>query len=59
MKNTEKKNNSKRVYQKPMIDQIALDNEISMVMLSIPPADPDGSIQPDRFSMNPFKLTKL
>lgn len=59
MKKNTKQNNNKRAYQKPMIEKVLLDHEISMVMLSDPPSDPDGSIQPDHFSMNPFKLPKL
>lgn len=57
MKNIEKQNNTKRSYQKPLIERIALDHEISMVMLSgEPPLDPLGSTQPDHFSLNPFKM---
>lgn len=56
MKNNHKQNNPKRVYAKPVIERIVLDHEISMVMLSDPPGDPSGSIQPDHFSMNPFKF---
>lgn len=59
MKNNKKQNNTKRPYQKPVLERIALDHEISMVMLSDPPSDPDGSIQPDHFSMNPFKMQNL
>lgn len=59
MKNIQKKNNSKRRnYSKPSVKRIRLDNEISMVMMS-PPPDPRESIQPDHFSVNPFKISKL
>jgi hypothetical protein len=53
MKTIHKK--QKRNYAKPQIERIKLDNEISMVMMS-PPPDPDGSIQPEHFSVNPFKM---
>jgi hypothetical protein len=49
------KNIKKRTYSKPQVERIKLDNEISMVMMS-PPLDPDGSIQPEHFSVNPFKM---
>jgi hypothetical protein len=49
----------KRNYKKPKIDRIILDKEISMVMQSTPPEDPGGMIQPEHFSINPFKLPNL
>jgi secreted Zn-dependent insulinase-like peptidase len=52
------KNIKKRTYSKPQIERIKLDNEISMVMMS-PPGDPNGSIQPEHFSINPFKIPKF
>jgi hypothetical protein len=52
------KNIKKRTYSKPQVERIKLDNEISMVMMS-PPPDPDGSIQPEHFSGNPFKMPNL
>ena len=51
--------NGKRTYVKPRIERIVLDNEISMVMQSDAPPDPGGSLQPEHFSINPFKLMKL
>lgn len=40
MKTTE--NKKKKVYNKPSIEKIKLDNEISMVMMSfVPPDDPE------------------
>ena len=57
--NKTKEINIKRSYSKPQIERIQLDNEISMVMMSAPPADPDGSLQPDNFSINPFKMMKF
>ncbi|MFA5781194.1 MAG: hypothetical protein WC868_02875 [Bacteroidales bacterium] len=55
MKTINKK--QKRNYAKPQIERIKLDNEISVFMASEPnpPGDPTGSIQPDNFSINPFK----
>jgi len=42
-------NKPKKVYQKPNIDKIRLDNEISMVMMSWgggpPPVDPEPEIK--------------
>ncbi len=48
----------KRFYVKPQMVKIKLDSEVSMVMLS-PPGDPTGSITPEHFSLNPFKLSNL
>jgi hypothetical protein len=39
MKDNKHKKAGKRVYKKPEISKIAVDNEISMVMMS-PPGDP-------------------
>ena len=47
----------KRVYTKPLVECIKLDNEISMVMMS-PPLDPVGFVQPEHFDNNPFKMNK-
>ena len=52
---------SKRFYLKPSISRIELDNEISMVMATDPPVDPEGPgsyLPPDRFDNNPFKIYK-
>ena len=60
MKTTEKHQpRQKRAYSKPQIERIKLDNEISMVMMSPPGDPPSGSINPDHFSINPFKLSNL
>ena len=60
MKTIEKpKDIKKRKYSKPQIERIKLDNEISMVMMSGPPVDPEGSIQTEHFSFNPFKMPNL
>jgi hypothetical protein len=49
----------KRNYAKPQVEQIKLDNEISVFMVSPnPPGDP-VSLPTDHFSINPFKLPKL
>jgi len=52
-------NSPKRMYVKPQIERIILDNEISMVMQSDAPGDPGGSLQPEHFSINPFKILKF
>ncbi|NTW32315.1 MAG: hypothetical protein HGB12_06785 [Bacteroidetes bacterium] len=60
MKTTIKlQNTEKRTYSKPQIERVKIDNEISMVMMSPPPLDPGGSIDPVHFSFNPFKLPNL
>jgi hypothetical protein len=49
----------KKTYSCPEITTIEIDNEISLVMMSAgPEGDPTESIQPDHFSLNPFKLMK-
>jgi len=50
---------NKRNYTIPQITRIKLDKEISLVMQSDAPGDPGGSLQPDHFSINPFKLMKV
>lgn len=62
--NLEKSTANKRKYNRPEITEIKLDNEISMVMMSFggganPDHDPDSSIQPEHFSLNPFKILKF
>jgi hypothetical protein len=52
-------NRQKRHYVKPQIERIVLDKEISLVMQSTPPGDPDGMIHPEHFSINPFKMLKF
>jgi secreted Zn-dependent insulinase-like peptidase len=51
----------KRNYTKPQVEQIKLDNEISVFMVS-PPGDPTfssaGSINKENNSNDPFKFTK-
>ena len=59
MKTTYKK--QKRNYTKPKVEQIKLDNEISIFMAS-PPGNPEfapeGPAGPS-MNVNPFKLPKL
>lgn len=43
----ETKCDSKRVYQSPVVNQVVIDHEISLVMMSgevIPPVSPIGSL---------------
>jgi hypothetical protein len=54
-------NNKKRLYLSPIIECVELDNEISLVLESAPPAGPGepgyiGKI-PDCFNNDPFKST--
>jgi hypothetical protein len=60
MKTTYKK--QKRNYTKPQVEQIKLDNEISIFMASTPPGDPTfgptGSVNTENFTNDPFKFPK-
>jgi hypothetical protein len=49
----------KRRYGKPRIENIQIDRTFSMVMLTDPPDDPPGSIDPLHFMPDPFKLPRL
>jgi hypothetical protein len=49
----------KRKYSKPSLKKIKLDKEISLVMMSNPPDNPDGSVNPLSFTDNPFKFKQL
>ena len=42
----ETKCDSKRVYQSPVVNQVVIDHEISLVMMSgeVPPVSPIGSL---------------
>ncbi len=53
---------TKKTYNRPEIDKIKIDNEISLIMMSGigPGENPDEtSINPDNFSFNPFKIIKF
>jgi len=54
------KRENRRKYQKPDIEIIKLDNEISMVMQSlVPPPDPGmGNVQENN-NNNPYKIEKV
>jgi hypothetical protein len=56
---TQMENNQKRAYIAPQIEQIKLDNEISLALESAPPAgpgEPGGfSKAPEYFNNDPFK----
>ena len=57
MKKIENPNiHKKRIYSNPEISCVKLDKEISLVMQSSAPEDPEGSLQPEHFSLNPFKI---
>jgi len=47
----------KRKYSVPQIEQIKLDNEISLALESLPPVVPGESLSkaPDYFNNDPFK----
>jgi hypothetical protein len=56
-KGFENKKPGKRIYTKPSVEQIKVDNEISIFMLT-PPPDPGGKLEIDNLNINPFKLLK-
>ena len=47
----------KRIYQAPHIERVLLDNEISLVLMSTDPGDPNRftSTPPEYFHNDPFK----
>ena len=50
------KKNNKRLYKKPRISRVKLDNEISLVMQSTPPKNPGwGSNEVSGSNRDPFK----
>jgi hypothetical protein len=57
LKNSEKKISSKKLYKKPEVSRIILDNSISLVMMTVMPPNPpprsDGSKGTDPFA-SPF-----
>jgi len=50
-------NKDSRLYVSPMIERVKLDNEISLVLESSPPAGPDeGYLKtPEYINIDPFK----
>ena len=36
--------NAKKIYTKPIIEEIRIDTDISIVMMTTPPPDPDSKI---------------
>jgi hypothetical protein len=54
---TKIENSAKKTYRAPQIEQIKLDNEISLVMESSPPTGPGESLgkAPEYFNNDPFK----
>ncbi|MDD4992654.1 MAG: hypothetical protein PHR83_10510 [Paludibacter sp.] len=54
---TTKENTPKRTYSSPLIEQIKLDNEISLALESNPPMFElvKGSNAPEYFNNDPFK----
>ena len=46
----------KKIYSSPRIEQIELDNEISLILVSSDPGDPNASLlKPEYFNNDPFK----
>ena len=60
MKTQDNKTSTKRAYSAPSVEQVKIDNEISLVMMSaIYPGDPAGSPQQDPLmSIKAFKIFK-
>lgn len=54
---TKIENTTKKTYSTPQIEQIKLDNEISLALESAPPTGPGESslISPEYFNNDPFK----
>ena len=49
---------TKRPYVKPEVEAIKMDHEISMVMMSAPPGDPEGRLFTPGKLLNPLKWFK-
>jgi len=48
---------NKRCYLTPQIEQVMLDNEISLALASAPPAGPsEVNLTPGYLSNNPFRI---
>ena len=49
---------NKQTYSSPQIEQIKLDNEISLILVSgtDDPGDPISSLTPEYFNNEPFKV---
>lgn len=50
----------KQIYFTPQIECVKLDNEISLVLVSVDPEDPYGlnnSTAPEYFNTNPIKVS--
>lgn len=49
--------NSKRIYTAPQIEQVELDNDISLILASAPPTGPDEEtafFAPEQFDQKPY-----
>ena len=57
MKTQNNNTTTKRAYQAPKVEQVKLDNEISMVMMSYP-GDPQLPQQDPLMSLKGFRLFK-
>jgi hypothetical protein len=60
MKTTQNNNQAatKKAYVAPQVEKVALDNEISMVMMSNPPGESPFPQQDPLMSLKGFKLFK-
>jgi hypothetical protein len=58
MNKNAKKNPAKRIYKKPAVEKVKMDYNLSLVMMTDPPGDPEPYFNPDPFSNNPFKFFK-
>ena len=58
MKTQNNKTTTKRAYQAPKVEQVKLDSEISMVMMSPWPGQPEFPNQDPLMSLKGFRLFK-
>jgi hypothetical protein len=57
MKNQDNKTTTKRAYSAPSVEQVKIDNEISLVMMSGYPGDPASApTQDPLMSIKAFKI---
>ncbi len=58
MKTQDNKTSTKRAYSAPSIEQVKIDNEISMVMMSYPGDPANSPTQDPLMSIKAFKIFK-
>jgi hypothetical protein len=58
MKTQDNKKSTKRAYSAPSVEQVKIDNEISMVMMSYPGDPASAPTQDPLMSIKAFKIFK-